>query len=262
MVLYKYLHKYGLRFLADLKLKLTSPADVDDPFEMRPRVGSSEVTEEMVERLLNDEDRMKVFVRALDWPNLDEGIAWCRENPQDFRRRLSKNMRENLQAYCDQAAEGVAKEYRMLCFSKLRDNMLMWSHYGDHHRGIVVGFDSDVLKNALGARALEVNCREDRTIFDAEQFLFPKLKYAEQLLTRKSLAWSYQEEVRFIVKYQGNSFFECPAAAIQSVCLGCKFPAKRIPCVRKLMNTRIIRAELLLGTPDEGFFRINFKPIR
>ena len=96
MMLYKYLHKYGLRFLADLRLKLTSPAAVDDPFEMRPRVGSSEVTEEMVKRLLNDEDRMKVFVRALGWPNLDEGIAWGCENPQDFRRRLSKNMHEKV----------------------------------------------------------------------------------------------------------------------------------------------------------------------
>jgi len=59
MVLYKYLHKHGLRFLGNLTLKLTSPVGVDDPFEMRPRVGSSEVTEEQVRRLLNDEDRLR-----------------------------------------------------------------------------------------------------------------------------------------------------------------------------------------------------------
>jgi DUF2971 family protein len=261
MVLYKYLHKYGLRFLANLKLKLTNPADVDDPFEMRPRVGSSEVTEEMVKRLLNDEARIKVFVRALGWPNLDEGMASCRENPQDFRRRLNKNMRENLQAYCDQAPEAVAKGFRMLCFSKLCDNILMWSHYGDSHRGVLVGLERDGLENALEARALEVNCREDRTTYDVEQFLFPKPEYAEQLLTRKSPSWSYQKEVRFIVKYQDQSFFECPPALIQSVYLGCKFPTKRVPCIRKLMKRKNIQAELLQGIPDKDHFRIDFRPI-
>jgi hypothetical protein len=63
----------------------------------------------------------------------------------------------------------------MLCFSKLRDNILLWSYYGDSHRGIVVGFDSEGLESALGAKALEVECREDRTIYDAEQFLHPRL---------------------------------------------------------------------------------------
>ena len=126
---------------------------------------------------------------------------------------------------------------------------------------VVVGFDRDGLENALGARPVEVDCDEDRTIFDAEQFLFPELKYAEQLLTRKSLAWGYQEEVRFVLKYRGNEFFECPPALIQSVCLGCKFPARRIPCVRKLMKRKNIEAELLQGIPDEDHFRINFQSI-
>jgi hypothetical protein len=170
-------------------------------------------------------------------------------------------MRENLQAYCNQAAEGVAQGYRMLCLSKLRDSILMWSHYGDDHRGVAIGFDSDSLAKALGARPLEVGCGEDRTIFDAEQFLFPKLEYAEKLLTRKSLDWRYQEEVRFVMEYRGNPFFECPPRLIRSVCLGCKFPSERIPSVRKLIRRNNIEAELLQGIPDENHFRINFQAI-
>src|SRR5439155_11382356 len=258
MVLYKYLHKHGLRFLSSLKLKLTSPADVDDPFEMRPRVGSSEVTDEMMKRLLAGRDRMKVFFQRTGQPDLDEWIASCRKDPRDLHRWLSKKLPEGLKAYCEQAPEAVAEEYRMLCFSNSCDNILLWSHYGDRHHGIVVGFDRDGLEDTLGAISLEVECREDRTIYGAEQFLFPTLEYARQLLTRKSPSWSYQEEVRFVVEYQGNSFFDCPPHLIKSVLLGCKFPAKRITCVKKLMARRDIQAKLLCGIPDENRFQISF----
>src|SRR5947209_15146736 len=99
MVLYRYLHEHGLGFLSNLKLRLTSPADVDDPFEMMPRVGSSEVSSEMVNRLLDSRDRMRHFFPATGWSNLEEWIARCRENREEFRCWLSKNMRENLKAY-------------------------------------------------------------------------------------------------------------------------------------------------------------------
>jgi hypothetical protein len=29
----------------------------------------------------------------------------------------------------------------MLCFSRTSSNILMWSHYGDNHKGICLGFD-------------------------------------------------------------------------------------------------------------------------
>jgi hypothetical protein len=81
MVLYKYLRKHGLRFLSSLKLKLTSPADVDDPFEMRPCVGSSDVTDEIMNRLVIREDRMKEFFPAtglhhrMNFPNRSHRVS-------------------------------------------------------------------------------------------------------------------------------------------------------------------------------------------
>lgn len=260
-MLYKYLHKHGLRFLSNLKLKLTSPADVDDPFEMIPRPGASVVTEDMVDRLLAHPDRMKEFFALSGWENLAEWTARCRANPEEFRAWLGRKMPEGIGQYCRQAAEAISRDFLMLCFSKSYDNVLMWSHYGDNHRGIAVGFDGDGLESALSARALEVDCQEERTTFDVEQLLFPELQYAEQLMTRKSPSWKYQEEVRYVVRRGSSSFFECPPNLVQTVLLGCKFPPAQIACVRKLMAKNGIRAELLIGLPDENLFKINFLPV-
>ena len=44
---------------------------------------------------------------------------------------------------------GLFKKYVLGCFSKNYNNPTMWSHYGDSHRGIVLGFNpsEDLIKN-------------------------------------------------------------------------------------------------------------------
>jgi hypothetical protein len=84
----------------------------------------------------------------------------------------------------------------ILCFSRNWDNILLWSHYGDGHAGICLGFDipdggqgdgydTDVLyqPNVLGIRRPEdVN-----------------LDLATRLLHTKHESWSYEQEVRMCV---------------------------------------------------------------
>src|SRR5713226_357193 len=40
----------------------------------------------------------------------------------------------------------VAQTFGMVCFSMAWHNPLLWSHYGDRHRGIALGFDLDATK--------------------------------------------------------------------------------------------------------------------
>jgi len=259
MTVYKYLHSHGLKFLSTLKLKLTSPADVDDPFEMRPQPGSAIVTEEMVGRMLASPDRMRAFFGLSGHADFDRWVTECQSHRETFRNWLGRELPGAVKQYCNQAAEATAKDYRMICFSKSNDNILMWSHYGDKHSGIVVGFDRDALQVALKARALDVDCRKERVVWGSEEFLFPSLHYAEQFLRRKSLSWAYQEEVRYVVKRGSDEFVSCPAKLVSSILLGAKFPAAEVPTVQRLMKNSGVRAELLCAFPDDNEFRLNFR---
>ena len=96
-------------------------------------------------------------------------------------------------------------------------------------------------------------------IFDAEQFLFPKRAYAEQLLKRKSRSWEYQQEVRYVVRLRQSSFFKCSSDLVKEVLLRSQFPVTKIARVKNLMAKNRVRAELLKGEPDENLSRINFR---
>ncbi len=69
-----------------------------------------------------------------------------KERRADVRRVLSTSLRkENIQQTLDaiqQAhAEIITTKVGVLCVSTKRDDILMWSHYGDSHRGICLEFD-------------------------------------------------------------------------------------------------------------------------
>jgi hypothetical protein len=63
------------------------------------------------------------------------------------------NLREMLRYYPEEAHQAIkdffgrwnednASDLAFLSLSKNRNNLLMWSHYCDSHRGFIVGFDS------------------------------------------------------------------------------------------------------------------------
>jgi hypothetical protein len=41
----------------------------------------------------------------------------------------------------EETEKEVVEKYSVLCYSRSWNNVLMWSHYGDRHKGICLGFD-------------------------------------------------------------------------------------------------------------------------
>lgn len=79
----------------------------------------------------------------------------------------------------------MANRYGMLCFSSDWENPLLWSHYGDKHRGMVLGFDvnDDKLEPVK-------YFRERPALPDID------LEIARQLLFTKYQDWQYEAEHR------------------------------------------------------------------
>src|SRR5579864_957809 len=81
-----------------------------------------------------------------------------------------------------------------LCFSRSWNNILMWSHYGDRHKGICLGFD---LPDAAG-KCWETKYLEEIVVAPDLSSL-PQIQqkpFIELLYTGKYQGWSYEEEVR------------------------------------------------------------------
>jgi hypothetical protein len=73
----------------------------------------------------------------------------------------------------------------MVCFSLSWDNPLLWSHYGDRHHGMALGFDLDPTK-----------CKKVKYVKTRPQLRAIDLSVAHELLFTKYIDWKYEEEIR------------------------------------------------------------------
>lgn len=89
------------------------------------------------------------------------------------------------------------EEIGVLCFSKTWHNPVMWSHYGDRHRGLCLGFD------LLNEWTFPISYEAERLLeeaVDVDAGDFEGLGH--KLLLTKYEHWMYEEEVRMIVRLE------------------------------------------------------------
>jgi len=122
-----------------------------------------------------------------------------------------KAFRKKMRAW----GEKINQKEGVLCFTKSWHNPLMWSHYGDKHRGMCLGFDV----NRKMVKCIDY--RPERLPLDqwkALDLTDPPKEVMERLLTTKFARWQYENERRVLVSLAGlkpevkegkECFFRC-----------------------------------------------------
>lgn len=98
-------------------------------------------------------------------------------------------------------------ERGVCCFSKSYSNPLLWSHYGDQHQGICIGYGIE--RNPIpelnkvvygGSRSIKTSVIIHAFVANNEQ---AQIELDRDVLLRKAKGWKYENEWRLIGK-QGN----------------------------------------------------------
>jgi hypothetical protein len=198
---YKYCDSRGIDILKYLELKITPPNQFNDPFEFSPHVICSNV------------DRI---ARNLIETQEDENILNMRCQKETASGRFSGTFftfKEKFITSClMQAIPGALEQFQesypdvisarfgVLCLSKKQDSIVMFSHYGDNHQGLVIGFDSSHAVFQKGKGLQPVTYVKERLVYDmnwevgGEQ----ERKYGEAIVFSKNEEWIYEGEVRQI----------------------------------------------------------------
>ncbi len=90
----------------------------------------------------------------------------------------------------------MAQRFGLLCFSRSWESPLLWSHYGDRHRGVALEFEIE------DDRVNEVSYQPNRLLLDIEKKLsVGRLDQTDvdRILRTKFKQWEYEDEVRVFV---------------------------------------------------------------
>lgn len=133
--------------------------------------------------------------------------------------------------------EVSSQKMGVLCLSESHDDLLMWAHYADCHKGFVIEFDSD-------SPFFDQRRSEEDNLRSLQPVLYRQARPAislantdiSEIFLTKSEHWSYEKEWRMIVgladadkviSNEGENIclFEFPPAAIKSVFMGARMPS-------------------------------------
>lgn len=90
----------------------------------------------------------------------------------------------------------MSSDRGIICFSKDWSNPLLWSHYGDRHRGWCLGFDLP------DEKLVEVKYLTDRIACDWSKFHHDEkyqLSVIEAIMVSKFRHWEYESEMRALI---------------------------------------------------------------
>ena len=184
-----------------------SPSSFNDPFDCRPNF-----------TLDGDEEEVRNYLRGM-WarqaPHMPEADrqaevdAILRDPSRD--PRIPENNRLFAAAYDTLVTARVG----VLCLSEVHDDILMWSHYADCHRGICLIYDTNY---EFFAHAEPVRYERERPRVN------PITQSNEQMLDKaiftKSSGWAYEKEWRILHYRQGVGERQLPQASLKAIVLG------------------------------------------
>lgn len=174
--------------------------------------------------------------------------------------RVSKDERRQLGRIRTQ----VANTYGMVCFSTDWHEPIMWGHYADYNKGIVLGFE--LVSEKFMIREVTYPSARRRISLDPET-VTPD-EYIEAVGFIKYNGWSYEKEHRFFVKLddcisiEGNYFLRFgDDLNIKKVIIGPEHPSKNkkhyVRTARYITElVSEIGAELIVSRAEFGGYRV------
>lgn len=154
------------------------------------------------------------------------------------------------QAHIDQ----VKSVLGVYCVADKSDNLLMWSHYANSHRGICLGFDPERFPFDV-AQKVEYKKARERILPSDDN----NAKVVKALLS-KSSDWGYEGEWRIIDPYNGIGVKNIHPRALISIVFGARISDKDRQTVEAWARTRTYQPRLLQAHISTENFEVEVHP--
>ena len=206
-IVFKYLSCDGaLSALRKLSVKYTPIEEFNDPFEGMLRNFNPHELEELVgyaREAVQTEQTWRMFCDRAPVKNPEELYRYRRDilaGRFDLDSRLKSALDITTKGMMEHYPHFFSEHRCIVCFSARFDSILMWSHYAENHKGVVIGYDSKCFKPLS-----QVQYRKERVVLPVGQFkrrknCAPENMWPYQLLTTKFTEWAYEQEWRSIKK--------------------------------------------------------------
>lgn len=254
----QHLYKYGCinklceerteKLFTTPTLWFPSPADLNDPFECRPWISGDGTPDQVMAFLV------RMFRRNLPYSDEETVRANAAACYLEGRYRHPEIWNQVRAGWVSTLEKSVG----LYCLSEVNDEILMWSHYADEHRGYCLIFDASDSTPTFGT-AQPVTYSKDLPAIDV--FSDPPHAVANKALLTKYDGWSYEKEWRIVDHDTGPGSHNYSVELLSGVILGARMPTEDRAKIRKWLRQREHEVQLYEAIQSDRHFKLEVRVI-
>lgn len=222
-ILFKYRswkEDFHKRVLTERKIFFTSPRHINDPFDCKIPINfydmPIEVAKRRIRRYVRSQSHLTRIEKAFEYNSLLHDFEKDKNDPD-----LREQQRERSLSHME-------KDFGIFSTSEIADDILMWSHYADKHRGYCVGLNLDLLMSAVRewCRSRGVSFNIFPVIYQSQyqELVFgtepEDIIVLNKALSTKAEQWQYEKEHRLILNGATDVEIVLPVGVIREVIIG------------------------------------------
>jgi hypothetical protein len=274
MSLYKYVTADRIDILKNELIRITQPAALNDPLEMRTLLQAL-LTNEGFDKYVCPPTRSDAAKRLIDAASGSERKRiqqLKRTSPaaynsliDGFINQVVIPFRDHLRTETESFFSELHQYFGLLCLSENATNPMMWAHYANNNGGLVIEFDDEHRFFAPG-RTLDdslkglhkILYRSDRRAFKDLEDLCNSADGLVSLFFTKGNQWEHEQEWRMVrpLNEAGKSIqnpsgdihlFRCPSSCIKGLIFGMSMPESTKSEIASLLKSESRLAHITLS---------------
>lgn len=228
----------------DHKIYFTAPSSFNDPFDCRP-VFDTTASKTTIRNRYSD-SREKLDGHLSRQQRREDNRAMLRDPFRDPRRPLVKMDMQ------DEFTEYLTKKTGVFCVTTVRDDILMWSHYADCHRGICLEFDGT--KNLM-QHASQIIYTEERV--PIRLYSDDNSAMLKKALLTKSNHWEYENEWRLLRYKEGPGEERFEPENLTGIIFGAQADSAHIAHFLRLIKEDMRNVDVYQSKTDRLAFKLH-----
>ncbi len=253
-IIYKYFPPERLSYFEDELIRITQPADLNDPFECVPILPTVEevieILNEMQSRLLENISHSKL-PKAQKKENNNNIERKYKTEITNLRKDKKGNLRERYRAETNKKING---RVGILSLSRRWDSSLMWSHYSKSHKGFCIGFNTSDCYFSNYKDKTDGDILFRPITYSENRIKVPVTKdeyFTSDVLITKATDWKYEEEERLLVRLTSATkkiprtpfdifLFKVPHFLIKEIIVGANIQNTDLEIIKKFCTAKTI----------------------
>jgi len=238
---YRPINRHTLDMILSNKVYFSLPKDFNDPFDCN-----------IIPELVYTTEERNNFIAKLKAE---------RNGTEEELRNLAENTKKTFDQGFQETNQNIRNNLRIFCLSAVNNNVMMYSHYADSHKGICLEFlvEDNSFFNVLDYVRYVDKIPVFHPFLEDRKLILQKLPQIEVLT--KSCSWCYEEEWRVMKRGPQPDIHEFSPSALTSIIFGYQTPSSDRLLIEKIIQNRATPVQLKEAVRKENSFELEIRPI-